>query len=364
MKSMPINILYIIDRLGYGGTEKQLVQLIRNLDQDKFRPHLCTLKASEGLYEEPEIPRISLDFVSFAHPSIVTKVMTLSSFIRQHEIHIVQTFFQDPFLLGAMVKPFNKVKLIGSFRDLGFWRTPSETRKMKMAYPCFSSFMANSQAVKDHFVQVDGINSKKIEVIYTGVDLEAQPEITDKSPQNTPVVGIVANINRPVKRVQDFIRAAALVRKARPEVKFVIVGDGHLRAELESLSLSLGLGRTLSFMGRVENPLEVVRKFHVGVITSETEGFCNAILEYMACGVPVVATATGGNFELVREGDNGFLVPVGNVVLMAAKIELLLQNYSLHKHISDMNLARVLSEFSLPQMVTRQQLIYDRISKE
>ena len=167
---MPVNILYIIDSLAHGGTEKQLMQLIRNLDPDRFRPHLCTLKASAGFYQELAIPKISLDFVSFGHPSLLRNLTSLSSFIRRHRIRLVQTFFQDPFLLAAMVKPFNRIKLIGSFRDLGFWRTPAETRKMRMAYPFFSGFIANSQAVKDHFVQTDGIRPEKFEVIYNGIE--------------------------------------------------------------------------------------------------------------------------------------------------------------------------------------------------
>lgn len=354
-----INVLYIIDSLAHGGAEKQLVLLIRNLDPENFRPHLCTLKPSEGLYDELDIPKICLGSISFGHPSIASKVAALSSFIRRHQIRVAQTYFQDPFLLGAMVKPFTGVKLIGTFLDLGFWRTAGETRKMRMAYPFFSGFIANSQAVKNHFVQRDRIRAEKIEVIYNGVDLGGiRPKALEEQIGNPLVVGIVANLNRPVKRVQDFIQAASIIHGNHPNVQFVIVGDGHLRPGLENLAQSLGLEHVLRFTGRLADPFEEIRRFSVGVITSETEGFCNAILEYMACGVPVVATEAGGNPELVKDGESGFLIPVGDVQKLSRQIEKILMDPSLQRGISVVNLACVKDRYSLARMVSDHQAYY------
>lgn len=359
---MPVNVLYIIDSLTHGGTEKQLVQLMGHLDPEKVRPHLCTLKTSEGLYDELDMPKVCLDYVSFVHPAIIKNVAGLVSFVRRHKIDIVQTFFQDPFLMGAMIKPFTGVKLVGSFRDLGFWRSPAETRKMRLAYPFFSGFIANSEAVKEHFALKDGIRAGKIEVIYNGIDLEAiNPGKTEETLQSPPVVGIVANLNRPVKRVQDFIRAAGIVHKKNPDVRFVVVGDGYLRGELEELGNTLGLEDVLSFTGRLANPLKVVPDFHVGVITSESEGFCNAILEYMACGVPVVATDSGGNRELVEEGENGFLVPVGSPERLGERIMQLLRDDRFRTEMGRCNQKKVAQKFSMGSMAERNQNYYRAI---
>ncbi len=359
---MSINILYLIDSLAYGGTEKQLMTLIRHLDRSRFRPHLCTLKQSEVIFDNLDIPRFSLGFRSFSHPSIFSAVSRLSAFIRQHNIHIVQTFFQDPFLLGAMVKPFNRIKLIGSFRDLGFWRTAAETRKMRLSYPFFSGFIANSQAVKDHFVQRDGIRPEKVEVIYNGIDLEEiQPKSDGELADKPPTVGIVANLNRTVKRVQDFIQAAALVHRERSDVRFVIVGDGQLRKELENLGTSLGLGKVLNFTGRLANPLDAIRSFQVGVITSETEGFCNAILEYMACGVPVVATDRGGNPELIEDRKNGFLYSVGDTDNLAARLLMILDNQALRYGIISNNLVKIKSHYTTDILLQKQYSFYGKV---
>jgi glycosyltransferase involved in cell wall biosynthesis len=230
---------------------------------------------------------------------------------------------------------------------------------MRMAYPFFAGFIANSHAVKDHFVQVDGIRPDKFEVIYNGIDLNSvRPRDPHEFDNRPPVVGIVANLNRPVKRVQDFIQAAAMVHLLCPKVRFVVVGEGHLRGLLEELGDALGLKNCLTFTGRLENPLEVVRSFQVGVITSETEGFCNAIVEYMACGVPVVATAVGGNPHLVRDGENGFLVSIAHPEEIAGKIMLLLRSPEMRARMGSVNREKIASEFTATRMVRTHETYY------
>ncbi len=360
---MPVNVLYLIDSLTHGGTERQLAELIRHLDQLRIRPHLCTLKPSGGLFDELAIPKICLNFSSFGSPSLFGVLKQLTSFISQNQITIMQTFFQDPCLLGAMVKPFTGIKLIGSFRDLGFWRTSSESRKMKLAYPLFNGFIANSQAVKDHFCSMDGIAPAKIQVIYNGFDLSSLPStatLTSKLAA-APVVGIVANLNRPVKRVQDFIVAAARVHQQRPETRFMVVGGGHLQPELEQQAKSAGIDVYTRFTGMVSNPLEYIAQLTVGVITSETEGFCNSIIEYMACGLPVVASRVGGNIELVQEGENGFLYDMGNVEQLTAAIVQVLDNPAELPKVAAANRMLVRECYSVEAMVVQTCSYYAQI---
>jgi len=359
----PINILYIIDNLHYGGTERQLVQLINNLDRQRIRPHLCTLKPSSRLYDELDVPKIFLDFSSYTSFSSLKKMYRLHRYIRDNRIQIVQTFFQDPFLLAASIRPFNKVKLIGSFRDLGFWRTKTETRKMRLAYPFFAGFIANSIAVKKHFVATAGLLPSTVNVIYNGFDNKQisliPPSI--KKALEPQIVGIVGNFNRRVKRVDDFIRAAALVGRKRDNARFVIVGDGEFREELESLAVRLEIRDKIEFTGRVEDPEMFVRDFSVGVITSETEGFCNALVEYMANGIPVVATNTGGNPELVNDGVNGFLVPVGDVSAIAEKIVDLLEAESLRSDMGRLNQEKIFEKFTINRMVDAPDRFYNEL---
>ncbi|MDD2852264.1 MAG: glycosyltransferase [Desulfuromonadaceae bacterium] len=351
----PINVLYLIDSLAHGGAERQLAELIRNSDPRQFRPHLCTLKPSCGLYDELDIPKECLNFSSFVKPSLIGVLWRLSRFINRNQIGIVQTFFQDPCLLGALVKSFTDVKLIGTFLDLGFWRTPGESRKMRLAYPFYNGFIANSQAVKDHFCNTDGIASSRITVVYNGFDLTAIPAAATipQDPDAPPVVGIVANLNRPVKRVQDFISAMSIVHKHYPETTFLVVGGGGLQPSLEQQAADLGIKDCTTFTGNVPNPLDYVAQLTVGVLTSETEGFSNSIIEYMACGLPVVVTRAGGNIEMVRDGENGFLYDVGNTDELAGAIMRLLAKPDERKRISIVNREEVPKRYSMEAMVTQ-----------
>jgi len=361
-----MRVLYIIDSLTHGGTERQLVELVNKLDRSRVQPHLCTLKESNELFSELDVPKICLGYRSFTAPSILKNLYDLHRFIKKHDIQLVQTFFQDPFLLAALVRPLRSLPLIGSFRDLGFWRTSAESYKMRLAYPFFSGFIANSRAVKDHFVAVDGIASDKIEVLYNGFDLSALEVASADSEGDDPgacTVGIVANLNRPVKRVDDFVSAAALVYRRNPAVRFTVIGGGGLQDDLERLCTELGIRHAVHFTGRIDNPLPFVKNFSVGVITSETEGFCNAIIEYMACGVPVVATRVGGNPELVTEAENGFLVPIGDPEALAEKISLLIENEELRSSIGEANRRKVSEQYSLQVMLEQQTRYYERHAK-
>lgn len=356
-----LKILYLIDKMQPGGTELQLLQLISGLDRNQFQPHLCVLNLPGGkLYDQLDIPKFSLSFRRFSHPSIIRDIRQLTTYIRRNQIDIVQTFFQDSTLLAALTKPFHRAKLIGSFRDLGFWRRPSENLKMRLAYPMYTGFIANSQSVKQQVVKVDGIDSEKIQVIYNGFD-SSRLEQFRVCPVDPPCVGIVANLNRPVKRVQDFIKAAALINSAKSEVRFCVVGGGYLHPELERLAATLGIADLVEFTGFIDDPLQKIATWRVGVITSESEGFCNAIIEYMACGLPVVATDVGGNSELIVEEINGYLVPSDKVDVLAAKIVFLLNNDHLCSGIEKRNTEKVAQQFSVKSMIEHQSNYYQKL---
>ena len=356
-----VNILYLIDNMHTGGTERQLYELIRGLDRQEFSVHVCILNASGGsYYERLDVPKFCLSFVSFYRPSLVRNIYELTRYIKKNRIDIVQSFFQDPTLLAALTRPFHSAKLIGSFRDLGFWRTKAENLKMRMAYPFYSGFIANSQAVKDFVVKVDKISAEKIQVIYNGFDLRQLDGLVCQ-PSNPPIVGIVANLNRPVKRVQDFVEAAALVHKQMPDVRFCVVGGGHLQPELEQLAQSLGFSGNIEFTGVIDNPLEKISTWNIGVITSETEGFCNAIIEYMACGLPVVATDVGGNSEIVVAGESGLLVSVAAIEELAQQILRLLNDQDLRKKMAVNNSQTIAHQFGISSMVENHRRYYRQL---
>lgn len=368
----PIPVLYLIDRLAYGGTEGQLVQLIRNLPGE-FAPCIGLLHSSPAsdpvspaLLRELGVPSIRLGFAGFGKPGLFGAVWRLARFAREHRVRIVHAFFQDPHLMGAILKCLMEVKLIGSFRDTGFWRTALGAAKMRQSMRLWDGCIANSEAVKACAAGSFGIRASRIRVIYNGFDSRRGAMTGGGSlgeHGNGKTIGIVANLNRTVKRVEDFVAMASLVRAEEPDARFVVIGDGHLKEGLLQLSRRLGLDGSISFLGSLADPLPGIGGFGVGVNTSESEGFSNAVIEYLACGVPVVATNAGGNPEIVIHGENGFLVPVGAPSLMAEKVLFLMRNRSLAAEMGRAGRLKVLTEFSLEKMIDRHAAYYAEIAR-
>lgn len=359
MSASPIRVLYCIERMALGGTEKQLAALIRGVDRRRVEPALCALKPSTIDPRKLDCPVIELGFHTFRSPAALVCAHRLRQFIRHHGIDVVQTFFQDPTLLACLASMGTNVRArIATFRDMGFWRTPGKVAQLRLAYPHFDGFIANSYAVARRVHELDRIPLEKIAVIPNGVAFG--PE-RPRAKNVVPVVGIVANLDRRVKRVDLFLQAARMVREAVGHVAFVVIGDGHLRPALEHDAARLGIADAVQFLGSIQNVSEQIRRFDVGVICSESEGLSNAILEYMAAGVPTVARDVGGNAEAVIDNETGSLVGDDRPETLSAAIVKMLRSDHQRWRMGEQARAVAEREFSLTACVRRHEEYYGRL---
>ena len=191
--------------------------------------------------------------------------------------------------------------------------------------------IANCLVVQNQLIK-EGVSPARIIQHYNGLDLErmkVEPGLTREDALaefGLPVqparrfVSIVANLHNPVKDHPMFLRAAAQVRAVVPDAAFVIAGEGELMPGLRELASKLGIGDDVFFIGRCENVGKLLFASDIGVLSSKAEGFANAILEYMAAGLPVVSTEAGGVREAIVEGETGFVVPSGDHERMAERI--------------------------------------------
>jgi L-malate glycosyltransferase len=321
----PVPILFCIDRIARGGTETQVEGLIGRLDRHLFAPHLCTLRPSDALAGAIDCPRLELGARRLFSPAGAARLARLARYLRRERIALVQTFFQDATVLGMAAARLAgvPVRLI-SFRDLGFWRTPAREFLMRRTYPLATGFLANSEAVKRHVCARDGLPAARVKVIYNGADPERYPFVEHTG--DAAAIGIVANLNRPVKRADLFLRAAARVAARHPEASWHLIGEGELRPRYEALAAELGLAGRVVFAGAVGDVGQYLRGLAIGVICSDSEGFSNAVLEYMLSGCAVVATAVGGNLEAVRDRETGLLVPPDDPAALAEALGRLLDD--------------------------------------
>lgn len=323
-----INILYIIPFLAHGGTEKQLMMLVNGLNRERFNPCVVALYGDVGEYRD----HVACDIIGLTMTSIlswdgVQKIKELCRIAREREIDIVQAYFLDPTFMGLMLKLFAKVKtLITCRRDLGFWYTPWNLCVLRVLNFFTDRILVNSHAVKTVVREKEWASVHKVSVVHNGVNIVSKTDCNacrrDKRKElgiddSHSIVGILGNFNRSVKRHDLFIDAAARVLQQSGNVLFCLIGFGNLKNELEAQIKKYGIEKQVIFLGCKDEPFPYVCAFDVGVNASDSEGFSNAVIEYMACGVPVVATDNPGNAALITHDQNGILVPVGDAESLA-----------------------------------------------
>jgi len=368
-----LKVAFIIDTIESptAGTEKQLLLLIKRLDLSRFEPTLFVLRSSYWLENEFDLcPLEIIDFRSFATFASYCGFYRFVKMLRNRKYGCLQTHFVESNIVGIAAAKLSGVPLIvSSRRDQGYWHTNGKLLLYKILNRWVNVFVANCHATAKWVADAEEIETKRIKVIYNGAELEQFSISTNseklyiRSKTNLPVdyllIGIVANL-RPVKRIDIFLQAALLLSAALPTARFVVIGDGELRQELELLATQLGIFEKTHFLGMRTDIPYILKALDIAVLSSDSESFSNSIVEYMATGLPVVATEVGGCREMIEEGVNGYLVPPSDSVAMAERIIALLTRTD-REIIGQRNSIKARKLFTCEAMVSSfEQLYIDR----
>jgi len=221
-----------------------------------------------------------------------------------------------------------------------------------------SSYL-QQQTVRDFEIK------RPIEVIpnFVNCDLYARkddPKLRAKwAPNGEPILMHLSNF-RPVKRVTDCVRILGEVIKRTP-AHLYMVGDGPDRPEAHRLARELGLERHVSFLGKQDHVERLFPEMHVLLMPSDMESFGLASLEAMACGVPPVATRVGGLPELVTDGVDGFLEPVGDIARQASRVVELLTNEELHRNMAQAARRTAVERFASSKIIPLYEEYYRQV---
>lgn len=363
-----VRILFLIDEIvGKGaGTERQLLGLIARLDRQRFDPVLCCLRESEWLREnDPGCESFVLGFRSFHGSTFLPSLLRLARFVRRTGVDVVHTFFVDASLLGPVAARLGRARGVAAWRrDMGYWHTKPILWALRLVDLLLDRVLVNALAVGEVVAAAEWMPRERILIVPNGVDLDRFGPAGEQdrarvrsallsrcgaSPDSC-LVGVVANL-RPVKRIDDFIRAAALVRRVKQGVRFIIVGKGALEQELVALAGEEGVDGAMHLIDDCDDPALLLPAFDVGVLPSDSEGCSNTLLEYMAAGLGVVATRVGGNSELIEDGKSGLLVERGRPEQLAGAILRLLEEPGLRARLGRRARATVVERHSEERMV-------------
>ncbi len=320
----------------YGGSGAVATELGMELGQRGHDIHLISYASPfrlRGFTEHVYYHEVDL---SGAYPLLEYFPYSLALAVKQHEIavreelEILHVHYAIPHAPAAFLA---KQMLLASNRDIQVVTTLHGTditlvgqessffTITKFSIERSDAVTAVSEFLKDETYRAFGCQRCDIEVIPNFVNLgEYYPSDETQcraalAPSGTKVLMHISNF-RPVKRVPDIVRAFARVLESVPAV-LVLVGDGPQRPEVEAEVQRLGVGSSVRFLGKVNFVADLLRAADLYVLPSASESFGVSALEAMACGVPVIGTNVGGLPEVVRDGETGALVPVGDVEAMA-----------------------------------------------
>jgi L-malate glycosyltransferase len=368
-----MKIGYLIDTIATdtAGTQKQLLEIIRRLDEREFAPELICLWESPWMLENSlPCPLTVLGYRGFLKANFPSVVRRLAAVIDAHGIDVIQTFFEDSIFVAALGEACARTSpvLLSSRRDIGLGagRQPWYHRLFSAALPLvnrrFRGIVANCEQVRQYAARRERTPLDKIKVVYNGVTLPASvpapiPTVFVEHPASV-WIGLTANLT-PVKRQDLLIRALASITRGGidPQAHVLLLGEGPQCSKLEQLAQSCGVGHLVHFAGAVTDIGSYLRHLHIGVLCSDREGLSNAILEYMAFGLPVVATEVGGNSELVS-AQNGIRVPANDVESLAHALSTLIADAALRARLGEASLQRVRGEFSWEGSMSELQAYY------
>jgi glycosyltransferase involved in cell wall biosynthesis len=242
---------------------------------------------------------------------------------------------------GGGVRPFLDRELIGRLSD---------------------AFVAVSEEGRRRMIEVERIRPDHVALIPNGI-----PPLRDGDggrvraelgiPSGAPVVGSVGHL-RPEKAYEVLIEAAALISAQDQDVHVVIAGEGGERDGLEQLRAQLGLRGSVHLVGARDDVPDLLAAFDVGVCCSDSEGGPLSVMEYMAAGLPVVASDVGGLPELVHDGDTGILVPPRDPGALAAAVAGLLADRGRREELGASARELVRTEYGIDRWVERLEALY------
>jgi L-malate glycosyltransferase len=328
---MPQSLFLMTNTLETGGSERQFATVARALASEQFSVRLGCLRKygpfAEGLDGLTEFsPQGSL----FGWKSQSAR-WALGRYLRANGVVVAHSFdFYSNFMLIPSARLARIPVVIGSQRQIGDLLSGFRNTAQHVMFRWCDRIVCNSRAAA-RGLENNGINSRKVVVIPNALPNAVFASRVPARPPGRVRVVMVARMNDPAKCHDVFLKAAARIVSSDHDVEFVLVGDGPLRQGIEAMASNLGLKERLIVMGDRRDVPAVLASCDISVLTSSSESLSNAIMESMAAGLPVVACRVGGNDELIRDGENGFLATAGNDEEIAHRIVMLLRQPELRK---------------------------------
>jgi glycosyltransferase involved in cell wall biosynthesis len=361
-----MRLTFVVDAMPHAraGTERQLSILLAQLAR-RARVDVVVFRPSPWLFENAARLGIGAHLVEFAglkSPSGWLGLLRLWRCLRRLRPDVVHTFLPVANIFGVLAAKLCGVRaILSSRRDFGEWMTPFYLRATRFANRCVDHVVVNAPRVRDLTREAEGFDAQKISVIYNGMDVSAFASLPRDTallrglgiPTDARVALLVANF-RPMKRHATAVRAARLLEDAGDPLHIVFVGANampyDLREQTRALAQELGVTHRVHFVADTSHVPAWLAVADFGINCSQGEGLSNAVMEYMAAGLPAIVADSGGNPDLIEHERTGLLFPLDDAAALAAALRRLAADAPLARRVAAAALEHARAHFDIQKM--------------
>ena len=365
-------VAFVVNNLDVGGLEKVVLELVRRLDRRQFEPLLVCLDGKGTLFSDANIGPSNVLVLEKSQARRFGPVkfdpamlFRLAKFFRDNRVDVVHAHNASP-LIYAGISAWTclpRPRIVYSEHNQIYSASPFSRRKFRHYVKLADRVVAVSNDLRTTLrekVRIAG----PIHVIHNGVDgsrftrrLGGEMRARFGYSETDVLVGCAVVLSEQ-KGLTYLLDAATRVTRVNQRVRFLIAGDGPLRAALEEKARNLGLEHSVRFLGCRNDVPEFLSALDIYVLPSLWEGLPLALIEALAVGKPIVATSVGGNAEVVVDEVNGFLVAPREPVSLADALLRCIRDDRFRVAVSDVNRARFERCFSVEAMVRKHEQVY------
>lgn len=368
-----IRVLELIHTLETGGAQKVIVNLICGIDKERFDITTACMQKKGPVFDEIKTLGTKVFHVPKKSRCDIQIISRLQKFIEDGKFDIVHTHNFSAGLWGRLAASRikkNRPALVhtehGRRGNIAGWRKYISRHLAKKT----DLIIAVSDETRKYLIQKVDLPPEKIIVLKNGIDInhlitkkDDEVSAINSILESDPDARFIVNVSAlsEVKDHATLLRAFKILKKRVHNAHLLLVGDGHLRLNLQKLAISLEINNDVHFLGERHDIAAILNKCDIFVLSSRNEGHPISLLEAMGMGVVPVATDVGGIPELIENTVNGLTVPPGEPSLLADAIRITLENQSLYHEWSAKSQEIVFSEYTAEIMAKKHEDVYSKL---
>jgi glycosyltransferase involved in cell wall biosynthesis len=369
----PVRVAHVIHDLRIGGTERRMLAVLAGLDRERYDPLLVCVDGLGDLTAEATALGLEPIVLGRRRRHDASGIPRLAWLLRERRVEIVHGWLALANAFGRLAAVLARTPVRVAAEGAAVTTVDARRARRNAAVervlaPITDAYVVNSQSVAAS-LQAQGIPPRKIVVIPNGV---AVPEAVDAAARerlradlgarpDDELIGMVARLDPDFKDHETFLRVVSALASGGRPVTAAVIGDGPAREHLERRATELGIAGRVVFTGFRRDASVLVSVLDVSVLLSYSEGFSNVLLESMAAGVPLVATAIPPNREAVTHEETGILVRVSDVEQTVAAVRRLLDDRSYAQSLAAAARRRVVEIYTRDAQAQATMALYERL---